>query len=43
MFDNELNPFLPIQLLVSQSVYCKVTYELQREYAIVPVQNLHAV
>ena len=40
VFEEELNHLLPIQLLVCQSVYCDIIYELQTVLLVVPVENI---
>ena len=43
IYERTLNCYLPLQLLVCQSVYCEVKFEMQTVYAVVPVHNICSV
>ena len=43
LYDSSLNPFIPLQLLLCQSVYLEVKHECQTVYMVVPVHNIPIV
>ena len=43
IYEFTLDCYIPLQLLVCQSVYCDVKFELQTVYAVVPVHNICSI
>ena len=43
LYEDSLEPFIPLQLLVCQSVNCEVKFEMQSVYAVVPDHIIRTV